>query len=109
MSITMLEELLNPKAVNVTTAKSKGSHIRVIKAKDPSINGSFNEPVRKGRKPEVSKNHPAVLECRKLCMDGQLLHRVAIEVGVNYSILARWYDKGWMDPPKSKRKEHKIV
>ncbi len=107
MSINMLEMLFNPKMSSISPSKVKPQCVRVVKARDPSVNGSFNEPVRKGRKPEVSKNHPAVLECRKLYLEGILLHRVAIEVGVNYNILARWYDKGWMSPPKSKRKDRK--
>ena len=74
-----------------------------VKAKDPSITGSFDEPVRKGRKPEVSKQHPAVLKCRELYQTGMPLHRVSIEAGVEYTILARWYDKGWMDTPRKRK------
>ena len=74
-----------------------------FKSKNPSINGSFDEPVRKGRKPEVSKHHPAVLKCRELHQVGTPLHRVAIEVGVDYAILARWFDKGWMETPRKRR------
>lgn len=107
--MSMWEILLNPKAAAAATSKLKPLNVRVIKAKDPSVNGSFDEPVRKGRKPEVSKNHPAVLECRRLCMEGHQLHRVAIMAGVDYTILARWYDKGWMEPPKTKRKDKKTV
>lgn len=107
--MSMWEILLNPKAAAAATSKLKAVNVRVVKAKDPSVNGSFDEPVRKGRKPEVSKNHPAVLECRRLCLEGHQLHRVAIMAGVDYTILARWYDKGWMEPPKTKRKEKKTV
>ena len=99
--------ILNPKAAHAATSKFKATNVTVVKAKDPSVNGSFDEPVRKGRKPEVSKNHPSVLECRQLCLDGHQLHRVAIMAGVDYTILARWYDKGWMDPPKTKKRERK--
>ena len=74
-----------------------------FKSKNPSINGSFDEPVRKGRKPEVSKHHPAVLKCRELFQAGVPLHRVSIEVGVDYAMLARWFDKGWMDIPRKRR------
>lgn len=108
MSIHLLELLLNPKAASQATNKFKVISTKVVKARDPSVNGSFDEPVRKGRKPEVSKNHPAVIECRRLCMEGHQLHRVAILAGVDYTILARWYDKGWMDPPKVKRKDRKL-
>jgi hypothetical protein len=76
----------------------------VIKSKSPEINGSFDKPVRKGRKPEVSRNHEAVIACRKYFQEGVPIHRVAILAGVDYSMLARWYDKGWMAIPKSKRK-----
>lgn len=78
-----------------------------VKAKDPSINGSFDEPVRKGRKPEVSKHHPAVLNCRELYQQGTPLHRVSIEVGVDYAMLARWFDKGWMEVPRKRRSKVK--
>lgn len=74
-----------------------------FKSKNPSINGSFDEPVRKGRKPEVSKHHPAVLKCRELYQAGMPLHRVSIEVGVDYAMLARWFDKGWMEIPRKRR------
>ena len=74
-----------------------------FKSKNPSINGSFDEPVRKGRKPEVSKHHAAVLKCRELFQAGTPLHRVSIEVGVDYSMLARWFDKGWMEIPRKRR------
>lgn len=74
-----------------------------FKSKKPSINGSFDEPVRKGRKPEVSKHHPAVLKCRELFQEGIPLHRVSIEVGVDYTMLARWFDKGWMEIPRKRR------
>lgn len=74
-----------------------------FKSKNPSINGSFDEPVRKGRKPEVSKHHPAVLKCREHFLAGTPLHRVSIEVGVDYAMLARWYDKGWMEIPRKRR------
>ena len=82
---------------------------KVVKARDPSINGSFDEPVRKGRKPEVNKNHMAVLKCRELVLSGMALHRVANEVGVEYSMLARWYDKGWMEAPRKRRSNKEAV
>lgn len=77
-----------------------------FKSKNPSINGSFDEPVRKGRKPEVSKHHPAVLKCRELYQAGTPLHRVSIEVGVDYAMLARWFDKGWMEIPRKRRSKN---
>lgn len=108
MSLSFIDLLTNPKAAAQATSKLKVTGTKLVKSKDPSINGTFDEPVRKGRKPEVSKNHPAVLECRKLYLEGLPLHRVSIEAGVDYIILARWYDKGWMDPPKVKRKDRKL-
>ena len=83
--------------------KSSSCATTIVKAKAPSINGSFDEPVRKGRKPEVSKHHPAVLKCRELFQTGMPLHRVSIEVGVDYAMLARWFDKGWMEIPRKRR------
>lgn len=88
--------------VNDVLARHNGKRTQV-KAKDPSITGSFDEPVRKGRKPEVSKQHPAVLKCRELYQTGMPLHRVGIEAGVEYAILARWFDKGWMDLPRKRK------
>ena len=80
-----------------------------FKSKNPSINGSFDEPVRKGRKPEVSKHHPAVLKCRELFQAGTPLHRVSIEVGVYYAMLARWFDKGWMEIPRKRRSKTSAI
>lgn len=80
-----------------------------FKSKNPSINGSFDEPVRKGRKPEVSKHHPAVLKCRELYQAGMPLHRVSIEVGVDYAMLARWFDKGWMEIPRKRRSKTSAI
>lgn len=88
--------------LNVIQAKEECARTQV-KSKNPSINGSFDEPVRKGRKPEVSKHHPAVLKCRELFQAGIPLHRVSIEVGVDYAMLARWFDKGWMEIPRKRR------
>ena len=92
----------NHAAIKAVLSRHQGDRTSV-KAKDPSITGSFDEPVRKGRKPEVSKQHPAVLKCRELYQTGMPLHRVSIEAGVEYTILARWYDKGWMDTPRKRK------
>ena len=92
----------NQAAIKAALSRHQGDRTSV-KAKDPSITGSFDEPVRKGRKPEVSKQHPAVLKCRELYQTGMPLHRVSIEAGVEYTILARWYDKGWMDTPRKRK------
>lgn len=101
-SLLLLDPKATKKQVDKVNSAPKG---RVIKSKHPEINGSFDEPVRKGRKPEVSKNHEAVILCRKFYQEGVPLHRVAIMAGVDYTMLARWYDKGWMELPKSKRKQ----
>ncbi len=96
-------QLIPQSAEHLQTTKQVRNYAhsrRVVRARDPSVNGSFDEPVRKGRKPEVSKQHPAVLRCRELVLSGIPLHRVAIEAGVEYTMLARWYDKGWMNAPK---------
>lgn len=102
-SLAILDPASAKQHMDRVNAGPKG---QVVKAKNPAINGSFDEPVRKGRKPEVSKNHEAVLLCRKYYQEGVPLHRVAIQAGVDYTMLARWYDKGWMELPKSKRKQH---
>lgn len=101
MGITVLDPKVARAHMERISAEPKG---RVVKAKNPEINGSFDAPVRKGRKPEVNKNHEAVLACREYFQKGVPLHRVAILAGVDYSMLARWFDKGWMAIPKSKRK-----
>jgi hypothetical protein len=101
MGITVLDPKVARAHMDRISAEPKG---RIVKARHPEINGSFDAPVRKGRKPEVNKNHDAVLSCREFFQKGVPLHRVAILAGVDYSMLARWYDKGWMAIPKSKRK-----
>lgn len=96
------DALLQNNTAAVQNKISSSTSSRVIKAKN-MMNGSFDEPVRKGRKPEVSKNHPAVLECRRLYQEGIPLHRIAIQAGVEYATLSRWFDKGWMQIPRKRR------
>jgi len=90
-------------AQSIIRNKREDGSSQIVRSKKPSVNGSFDEPVRKGRKPEVSKNHPSVLKCNELYQSGVPLHRVSIEACVDYSMLARWYDKGWVGAPRKRK------
>lgn len=76
----------------------------MYKAPEDSVNAAFEPPIRKGRKREVSKNHPTVIECREMHIAGNSLHYIAYYLDLDYTILSRWYDKGWLEASANGKK-----